>query len=366
MAIYDIDGNEIVSSDADSIIKKLRSLKYHFNTTEGLNNWTTYNNYDLFTIAHISDIHNDPIRYENFLKFLYKHKTHIDIGIVTGDLVDISTVSNWNEMIAKEVYDVDLLKTVGNHEKNGFTDEQIYDNWNFVTNTGKLYYYKDYPSYNIRIISIDAFDPIEGDSHYGQTQIDWFINTLKDAKTKNYTVIVARHNVEGTPDNISSNNNGFYQRWYQWPHIVSLYNNGTLIEDIVEAFKIGGSLSGTYTFTDSTPSVSVNTSFNGNGSFACYICGHYHADLIGYSVAHPDQLYLNVAQGCYHSTTRPTIMWEQVSDMPRAEGEPSENLFNVYGIDIKNKLIKVMRVGSDVNDKMEKREMAVYQFSPTN
>lgn len=363
MSVYDINGVEVNISAKDDIIKRITASKYHFNTTDGLDIWTTYNNYDVFTLAHISDLHNDATRYDNFMQFVSDYD--VDAGIVTGDLIDTSTASAFAEMTAKETHNIDLLKVIGNHEKSGnspLTDAQIYNNWNLITNTEKIYYYKDYPSYNIRVICIDAYDLGVGDSHYSQTQINWFIEALKGAKTAGYTVIVARHNVEGGYHNLTPNNNGFFQRWYQWADIGSIYNNGTIIEDIVDAFKTGSSISGTYTFTDSTPSITVNTTFSGNGSFACYVSGHYHGDFIGYSVAHPNQLYLNIAQGCLKSSIRPSVMWEQVSDLPRKEGEPSENLFNVYGFDIKNHQIKVMRVGSDVNDKMEKREMAVYTF----
>lgn len=367
MSIFDITGNRIVDTDNTTPrTDGMASVRYHFNATQGENTWTTYNNYGLFTIAHISDLHNDTTRYDRFMRFLSDNKKYIDAGIVTGDLVDISTVAAFAEMTAKETYDIDLIKCIGNHEKGGvttpLTDTQIYANWHQTTNTEKLYFYKDYTSKKIRLICLDVYDPIEGDNHYQQTQIDWFINALKDAKTKGYTAIVARHNVEGGYTNLAPNNKGFFQRWYQWAEIGSIYNRGTIIEDIVDAFKNGTSLNQTYTFTDSTPSITVNTSFSGNGDFACYLCGHYHGDFIGYSVAHPNQLYLSIAQGCLKSSIRPSVMWEQVSDLPRIEGEKSEDLFNVYGFDTTNKVIKVCRVGSDVNDILEERKFATYTY----
>ena len=55
-------------------------------------------------------------------------------------------------------------------------------------------------------------------------------------------------------------------------------------------------------------------------------------------------------------------MWEQVSDLPRINGEKTEDLFNVYGFDAVNKVIKVCRVGSDVNDILEERKFATYTW----
>lgn len=367
MSIFNISGQRLI--DTENTIPQcegLVSLCYHFNESQGAQTWTTYNHYNLFTLAHISDLHNDPIRYDRFLRFVDANKEYIDAGIETGDLVDVSTVAAFAEMTAKETYNIDLIKCIGNHEKansgNPLSDEQIYANWNQTTNTGKLYFYKDYTAKKVRIICIDPYDPIEGDDHYQQAQIDWFINTLKDAQTKGYTVIVARHDIEGKFLNISSNNKGFFQRWYQWGNIDPVYNSGTPIEDIIDAFKKGGTVNETYTFIDDTPSITVNTSFSGGGIFACYLAGHYHGDFVGYSVAHPDQLYIVVPQGCLKSTIRPSVMWEQVSDLPRVEGEKSEDLFNAYGFDTTNRVIKICRVGSDLNDILEERKFVTFTY----
>lgn len=51
-----------------------------------------------------------------------------------------------------------------------------------------------------------------------------------------------------------------------------------------------------------------------------------------------------------------------VSDLPRVEGEDCENAFNVYTFDLDNRIVKVLRVGSDMNDLMEDRVKAVYTF----
>jgi hypothetical protein len=37
----------------------------------------------------------------------------------------------------------------------------------------------------------------------------------------------------------------------------------------------------------------------------------------------------------------------------------------VYAFDTTNKVVKVVRVGADMNDLMEKREVAFYDYEPT-
>ena len=49
-------------------------------------------------------------------------------------------------------------------------------------------------------------------------------------------------------------------------------------------------------------------------------------------------------------------------DIPHIIGTKSEDCFNVYGVDTANKTIKVVRIGGDMNDLMEKREVAYFSY----
>lgn len=367
MGIYDYRGDAVNLQDIP--FADVSALKYYFNDFEHEGDWNNYNNNDLFLIAHISDLHNDPVRYSRFLKFCHENTNSINVCAVTGDFVDAPTTATFKEMTDCEVFsDLDILKCVGNHEKVfgsvSMTNAQIYNNWKQTTNTGKLYYYKDYPSHGLRIIALNPFDTESNgdDSHYTQQQIDWFINTLKSAASNNYAVIILRHNFDGLKT--VKNDKGFYQRWYQWTQVWNnLRCSGTPIEDIVHAFQTGGSISETYTYTDGVSSITVDTSFSGAGHFIAYLNGHYHADLTGFSPKYSDQLYLSVPQGALYSTYRPTTFWGEVSDLPRVQGTKTEDLFNLYAFDLKHKRVKICRVGSDVNDLLQERKMTTFQYN---
>lgn len=376
MAIFDIDGKISKFDDGSQIapIYDLSPLKYYFNNSVysgGLNS------YDLFSVAHISDLHNDPVRYRRFLKFVKDNSRFIDICATTGDLVDAPTTTTFAEMNTEETgFSIDLLKTVGNHEKNfgniAMTNEQIYANWNLTTNTGKTYYYKDYASKKIRIIVLNPYDTeiSEADSTFSQAQIDWFIDTLKGAKTNNYAVIILRHNFDGGKS--TSNDYGFYQRFFWWDgHFETELNcNGTPIEDIVHAFMTGGAISESYTFKNGAPTITVNTSFSGAGHFIAYLIGHNHADLVGFSPKYADQLYLAVAQGVCFSTyrggTSGTSTWTTASDLARYGDTKSQDLFNLYSFDTTKKQVKIIRIGASINDQLQRREMAVIPYNGTN
>lgn len=373
MAVFDIDGKISKFDDGTQIapLYDLSPLKYFFNDSVYSG---TLNRYDLFSIAHISDLHNDPVRYRRFLNFVKDNSEFINMCATTGDLVDAPTTATFEEMNAEEVgLGIDLLKSVGNHEKKfgtiKMTNEQIYANWNLTTNTEKTYYYKDYSASKIRVIVLNPYDTeiSEADSTFSQTQIDWFINTLKSAITSNYAIIVLRHNFDrGKP---APNDYGFYQRFFWWDgHFETEMNcSGTPIEDIIHAFMTGGSISESYTFANGAPTITVNTSFSSQGHFVAYLVGHNHADLVGFSTKYSDQLYLAIAQGVCHSTyrgsTSGTSSWTTASDLARYGDNKSQDLFNLYAFDTSKKQVKIMRIGASINDQLERREMAVIPYN---
>lgn len=375
MAIFDIDGKPTRIDDGSKIAPNynLPALKYFFNDT-------TYsgglNRYDLFSMAHISDLHNDPTRYRRFMQFCKDNSDYIDVCALTGDMVDAPTSALFAEMTGEEVYNLDILKACGNHERTfdnlSMTNAQVYSNWGLTTGTGHLYYYKDYSSKKIRVIVLNPYDSDShvADSVYSQAQINWFIDALKGAKTAGYAVIILRHNFDGgKPD---SNDYGFYQRFFWWDgHFdTELVCSGTPIEDIVHAFMTGGSINKTYTFSTGDSSITANTTFSGNGHFIAYLVGHNHADLVGFSTKYSDQLYLAIAQGVCHSTyrgsTSGTSSWTTASDLARYGDNKSQDLFNLYSFDTTKKQVKIMRIGASINDQLERREMAVIPYNGTN
>lgn len=374
MAIFDIDGNITKFDDGSQTAQlyDLSPLKYFFNDTvyEG-----TLNNYNLFSMAHISDLHNDPTRYRRFMKFVSENARHINVCALTGDMVDAPTTATFAEMTGEERFNLDILKCCGNHEKAfgniKMTNAQVYANWGQTTNTGGLYYYKDYPTQGIRVIALNAYDTeiSVDDSTYSQAQITWFIDALKGAKTNNYAVIVLRHNFDR--EKSTSNDYGFYQRFFWWDgHFETEMNcSGTPIEDIIHAFMTGGSINQTYTFVNGAPSITANTSFSGNGHFIAYLIGHNHADLVGFSPKYADQLYLAVAQGVCFSTyrggTSGASTWTTASDLARYGETKSQDLFNLYAFDTTKKQVKIMRIGASINDQLERREMAVIPYNGT-
>ena len=199
----------------------------------------------------------------------------------------------------------------------------------------------------------------------------WFVDVLQDAATNGFAVIVAQHYMESSIG--AGRNMSFYTRDNVDENEVLNPENGdiTVVENIIDAFRKGSS----YVATNikvrpddaENTKLSVNADFGGNpGQFLAWMVGHAHRDRIGYSANHPDQLILQVVDGSLKSTLDGIVNGDMSnnSDLPRIEGEKSEDAFNIYAFDPVNKLCKVMRIGSDLNDMMIPREYACFETEP--
>ena len=357
--------SKVVARNEEAVNNILASKKYLDMKTMG---WGTKSKTNLFTLAHLSDIHTDSKRYKNFQEFV-DGVDFINAAICTGDFV-IAAKKEEFEFMKHVSFKKPFIKVVGNHERARTEDATlpfVYKHMGMNTNTGKLYYYQDFEEFKIRIIILNQFDIDIKSSinsaveHYSQEQIDWFIEVLKDAQRKNYAVAIAMHssNLDLLP---VENQKGFYQRHYSWLGESGSVISGPIIEDIVAAFRSGGSINKTYTYKDVPMKTVANTSFEQKGIFMAYMVGHMHGDFIGYSKYHQDQLYLMMNVSCCMPEFANYNYGEEVSDLPRVENTQCEDCFNVYSFDVENQMVKVVRVGAGVNDLMEDRKKAYYPF----
>lgn len=369
---------DIVQRNADSIqaiyaAKKMTQLKMSYNNP----------NHDLnFCIAHITDLHCDTKRYAGFRKFI-DSVDGIDAAILTGDLV-VSPMAAQFATITTVEGEKPVMVCVGNHDKGEggtrITNSDLYTTLGLDTDTGQLYYYKDFTKtepvkgttvYKIRVIVLNQYDAdvsnhstINEWTTYSQAQIDWFIETLQDALANGYAVMIGMHTRDRNMG-ATHNDKKFYDRVYD-PSNMAGYGPDPIIEEIVNAFRTGGSLVKDYTWSNVGTTVSVNTSFASAGTFIAYMTGHMHRDYIAYSKNFPDQLYLSGNIGCLTGepyTNRPYGM--EFTALPRVEGDKSEDCFNVYGIDLVNKMVRVVRVGSSLNDFFEDVDHDIYEFQPS-
>ena len=356
---YDLDNRIKDLIQIQSEERLLRTLKHRSDGIREGSSGTGNVSDNLLVLAHVSDPHSDTHVYSRFIKFLKNHIDTINAGVVSGDFVLTARAEQFESMLACEDESVNLIKCTGNHDVTaGVTDEQVYNYLNLDTNTGKLYYYVDYPQ-GIRVICLHQYDVSDASgavrdatANYSQTQIDWFISTLQDALTNNLSVIVVAHGVHHGQLPLY-NDKGFCQD-VDVAAAAETCPSGTIILDIVNAFKHGLSINQTYR----GGALVANTTFSSSGEFICYIGGHLHLDYIGYSRTYNDQL-MCIIQVC-GIDSNPNFKRDH--DTPRIKNTPTEESINVYGFDTVSKLVKVVKIGSTLTDKFVERKYATFEY----
>lgn len=348
---------ESVSDRNREAVANIAGAKMHFDL-ENKDSFSRHSRTTCTTIAHISDIHCDEARLRNFLEFVKSNKDQIGVAICTGDFVNDPTDANQWDRIQKVIDEsgVDLLRVAGNHERTGgsttLTTEEMIE-------TFDVGYFSTYLNDALtKLIVLNQFEGDGGEMCFSQTQIDWFINELYECAMDDYAVVIAMHYTDDFP---GSNDKGFYQRYRPWVFSSSHDNSEPIIEEIVQAFIDGEVLNRSFHFKKTNTTVTVNYDTDGEkGVFLGYMTGHWHGDYCGYLENYPDQLCLNVTTGCLSSDWTDKNYGEEASDLPRIPHTKSEDAFNVYGFDAINRIVKVVRVGSDVNDIMEDRKKTVF------
>jgi len=83
------------------------------------------------------------------------------------------------------------------------------------------------------------------------------------------------------------------------------------------------------------------------------LCGHTHQDYVGRLKNYPSIAILCVGADNLLYTS---------GFQPRAEGTPSEDLFNVVNIDRNRKTIKIIRIGSDASVTGQVRDQMLLNY----
>jgi len=296
---------------------------------------------DIFTLLHFSDIHENLANIDRIVKYRQYLGGRITDAVCTGDMVYLKFSDGydwWGKFGAQSV-----LTCIGNHDCtegaggsmiSEHTQTELYEryiepyltswsgsNMSVVSEENKSYYYKDYTYYKIRLISINDYLT---DSEATE-QNTWLQTALAGAKTNGYTVVILTH-----------------QNGQNLTKMQCTFTSQTNIEQNsrIAAYE-----------------ASVQSFIDNGGDFACWLCGHTHADYILKSTVYPKQIYLCVT----------TAMAEDIihSDANRPYGGKQQDAFNLVSIDRTSKLIKVIRVGQDKDWMLRRLETLVIDYDNT-
>lgn len=296
----------------------------------------------MLTLLTFSDIHLDrKDELQRILSFNDKYAAYLDDMISLGDLQDRGFESDI--AVFRELADAgakNVLQVIGNHDyyNSGAnvwtynTDANVYarffapfiSNWGVVNSADTLYWYKDYTDTNtytgtdaiprkIRLIAINTNNNGSNVDKFDSAQQTWLTNVLADAKTNDFSVVVASH----------------YKP--RMTYIDCNFSDKTL------------QLSNEENYANNTAATIIQEFIDGGGKFICWLCGHEHNDYVGVtSVAGTSQLVIGVSLAQCGVRVNYSVM-------DRVEGTKSQDLFNIIGFDTYNKHVRILRIGADMD-----------------
>ena len=133
------------------------------------------------------------------------------------------------------------------------------------------------------------------------------------------------------------------------------YGNNGVLQDIIEAWRLGGEHEDEYIPNDPTgtaETIRVKCDYRARrpGKFACWVGGHHHRDYICRSVKYPNQLVIHLA-------ATGAAERNQASDVGYTPGTKSEDVITVLTVDKISKTVKLVRIGSNITHDMIDRTM---------
>ena len=348
---------------------------------------------NLPTFVHVTDVHGDASSFAN--AYDIAKLVNADAYVATGDMVYYYS-EDLTDYIADTVADkqTNFLMVMGNHDGFKYNRQQQYEKYiePFATTYGyhlddaegvtyPTYYYRDYADKMIRVIAVNQYEYDGQTSNtdtrpcYTQEQIDFLVDALANTP-QDYGVIIAMHSPEKVPVKDNS-----YAKFFQPSFLYTGYGtNIHPLADMVDAFISKTSITQTYNNpSGATPSsVTLTADFssvNSGVEFIAFMCGHYHADAISYVPSTTNkQLLLNCTTtnswtgmmkdgwgSNLVTSTNPYLA--ELCDLQRVPATPTQDAFNVYVIDRANKSVRVVRIGSNITNSLDVRDIMVIPYA---
>lgn len=297
-------------------------------------------NYPL-SLLHFTDIHGTKDSLKRIVDFKTANKDVIDDAICTGDMM-VASVANagmdfWDDVEGSEY----IMMTTGNHdvfqtaesenpitllEQYALYVEPYVSSWGVQYSQNKTWWYKDYANSMIRLIGL-------GTSAYGtilssdlDEMIAWLNTTLSDAKTNGYSVVIAQHYLPGDALPMDCK------------------------FTVLDGFSIGGMN------LNERIMESVDNFVANGGDFICHLCGHTHKDIVAYSETYPNQIFI-----C-GTTSSSNSLQQQFADIVYTPESKFADAFNVVTFDTNRHIMKIVRIGADVDMFMRKRDMMTINY----
>ena len=299
--------------------------------SEGLGQMFT-NKTKPLVFTHFSDIHTRQELWNRIVDFNNHYSNYLDFSIHTGDYCGGSQLSYVDLYANGKQCNIPILNCVGNHDTyidNGGTKgekKKAHDllfnhtsNWNvtFMDIDNSMTYYKDFSSKKIRLIVLDYYYDID-------TQCNWLLEKLNEAKTLGYHVVTCMHEMTNV---ITNKLDTTFQTLDNFESLGGNKHSVSKFDKVIGDWKKTG------------------------GIHVANFAGHEHSDFIGYT----DNGVLNV---CVQAATD-NILW---TDGKRVEGTRTWDCFNVVGIDVATNNLKLIRVGNNSDHYLREKKILSYDY----
>ena len=303
--------------------------------------------YTVLEFVHFSDIHRRINNWNRVIRYINHYSDYISFALHTGDYCGANRdvyvdLYNDGDKCCRTIYNC-----VGNHDTfapdmsrgDKRTTQQLLFNstedWDatFCDCEDPTAYYKDFPEANVRMIVLDVYYDIDA-------QRQWLEKVLEDALQKGLCVITAAHETTGLVENTYDCTFHTYNDFNQM-RINNITNHGEreyippkfgfvnrpLFEETIVRFTEKG------------------------GTHICHLAGHSHHDYFGLTEA-----------GVLNSVVPCAFSWYGWCDGTRVPGTKTYDCFNVVSIDANIGLLKIVRVGDNVDHYLRRRTALCYDY----
>lgn len=291
--------------------------------------------------VHASDMHNVPSAWDRMVQYINHYSDCISFAVHTGDYCGGSQ-KLYADMYAGEKCVRPIYNCVGNHDcyagegtwqlnKKEVAHGLLFnhaDEWEatFMDCDCSMSYYKDFPEANVRMIVLDDYYDIPATR-------EWLRGILADAREKKLAVITAQHEQTDFVTHPAS------AHFYPYDDFIAL--NSRPYTD-TPPFDARGRL----LFED----LLVDFIRDG-GQFICNLAGHEHIDYFGYTDA-----------GILNAVVASGTTWDGISDMRHVDGTKAMDCFNVVAVDVNLGLLKLVRIGGNVDHYMRTKTALCYDY----
>lgn len=294
--------------------------------------------------VHASDMHADLEAWNRMVEYVNHYQQYLSFVLHTGDYCGGS------QKIYQDLYTegtpcaLPVYNCVGNHDcepgNGGWvlgdkadTHRLLFghqEGWNavFMDCEHSMSYYADFPESCVRMIVLDAYYDIWPTRR-------WLAGILEDAREKGLHVVTAMH--EWT-DRIAESFGASFHTMDDYRSFSETYERArtqmdfdhrgrVLFEDIITGFIQQG------------------------GVHVCHLAGHEHFDAFG-----------TTPRGVLNVVVANGTTWDNLGDSRRVKGTRSADCFNVVAVDTDLGLLKLIRIGDNVDHYMRKKTALCFDY----